>query len=68
MEKPGTRIVFQCKKCEHQINFEVDETTTKEKILAVLGSIKDTDCPNCGEEPYDLWILHDVFFHSGKKR
>ena len=38
-------IVFQCKKCGHLIF-----TPNVIKLL-------ETDCPQCGEEPYANWML-----------
>ena len=49
--------VFICRKCEH--NMYVEET---ENFSEDLGKLSITDCPNCGEEGYDNWIL------SGRKR
>jgi len=38
-------LIFQCKKCLHQVY-----TDDARKMLT-------SDCPNCGEEPYENWIL-----------
>lgn len=39
--------VFICKKCEHILYIENKK----------LNKIVDYDCPNCGEEGYELWIF-----------
>ena len=44
--------VFICRKCEH--NLYVEET---ENFAEKLGDIAVSDCPNCGEEGYENWIL-----------
>lgn len=44
-------IVFECRKCEH--NLFVAKDQLQEKILKVIKM----DCPNCGEEAGDIWIL-----------
>jgi DNA-directed RNA polymerase subunit RPC12/RpoP len=44
-EKPDW--IFKCYKCEHQMY------VGKEKTSVVLK----TDCPECGEEAYENWIL-----------
>jgi len=40
-------LIFICKKCGHNIYVSLD------KIRKLLK----TECPACGEEAYDLWIL-----------
>ena len=40
-------LIFKCYKCSH--NLYIDKSRVK-KILK-------TDCPECGEEPYENWIL-----------
>lgn len=44
--------VFICRKCEHELYVKDVENMGKE-----LGEIAVMDCPNCGEEGYDNWIL-----------
>lgn len=39
--------VFICRKCEHNLYL------AKRDIKKLLK----LDCPNCGEEPYELWIF-----------
>ena len=57
MEDKKFRIVFKCHKCEHQMHI----TTTGEDqyIAAKLHKLLYLDCPSCGEEPYENWILID---------
>lgn len=45
MKKPD--FIFKCYKCGHQVYI------AKEKAIKMLK----TDCPECGEEPYNNWIL-----------
>uniref|UniRef100_A0A6H1ZHY0 Uncharacterized protein n=1 Tax=viral metagenome TaxID=1070528 RepID=A0A6H1ZHY0_9ZZZZ len=40
-------LIFICKKCRH--NLYVDSNKVK-KLFKI-------DCPHCGEEPDELWIL-----------
>jgi Zn finger protein HypA/HybF involved in hydrogenase expression len=40
-------FIFKCRKCNH--NIYVD----KPKVGKLIG----TDCPECGEEENELWIL-----------
>lgn len=40
-------LIFICKKCGH--NLYVDPVKVK-KLFKI-------DCPECGEESYELWIL-----------
>ena len=44
--------VFICRKCGH--NLYAEETPD---FGEKLGRICAMDCPNCGEEGYDNWIL-----------
>lgn len=44
--------VFICRKCEHELYVKDVEDMGKE-----LGKITVMDCPECGEEGYDNWIL-----------
>ena len=42
-------LIFICRKCEHNLY-----------VSPEIGSIKrllKKDCPNCGEEREELWIL-----------
>lgn len=46
-------IVFKCRKCEH--NLYVEET---DDFAEKLGEkIAEYECPSCGEEGYENWIL-----------
>lgn len=40
-------LIFVCQKCEHQVY------VNKSKVMKILKN----DCPECGEEPYENWIL-----------
>lgn len=44
--------VFVCRKCEHNL-FVKDSVNLGKK----LGKICKMDCPNCGEQGEDNWIL-----------
>lgn len=48
MEKE-TYLHFQCYKCDHQLYLANTEKWTKKLVK--------TDCPSCGEEPYENWIF-----------
>jgi len=48
-------IIFACYKCGHRyyinkeyINFEI------------IKELLDFNCPTCGEEPYENWILYGL--------
>lgn len=40
---------FQCKKCSHRV--------FTDKIKKVLKELPKTDCPECGEEGEENWIV-----------
>ena len=44
-------LVFVCRKCGHQVYKEEWSTEKGMKVMIKL------DCPNCGEEAYENWIL-----------
>jgi DNA replicative helicase MCM subunit Mcm2 (Cdc46/Mcm family) len=48
-------FVFMCRKCGH--NLYVEENPN---FLNRLGKIAVMDCPICGEEGYENWILSHV--------
>ena len=50
-EKKKPDIVFSCKKCEHQLYVSKGHFLTK--LIEMIGG----ECPNCGEERYENWIL-----------
>lgn len=45
-------LVFVCKKCGHEMYVENTENLMKD-----LCKLSSKDCPECGEEGYDLWLL-----------
>jgi predicted RNA-binding Zn-ribbon protein involved in translation (DUF1610 family) len=45
-------VVFECRKCGHNIYVE-----STEDLLKKLGEVSNLDCPSCGEEPDGNWIL-----------
>lgn len=45
-------IVFECRKCGHQLYVE-----NTEDVVAKIGKVSNYDCPNCGEEPDFNWLL-----------
>jgi DNA replicative helicase MCM subunit Mcm2 (Cdc46/Mcm family) len=47
-----TDIVFSCRKCGHLLFVSQDKLSIKS-----LTMIAKKDCPECGEEGYENWIL-----------
>lgn len=45
-------VVFTCKKCGHQMYVE-----NTENLAQSLNKLTVTDCPSCGEESDENWIL-----------
>ena len=45
-------VVFKCRKCEHRIYVE-----NTDDIVRNLRYVSNSDCPNCGEEPDENWVL-----------
>ena len=45
-------VVFKCKKCGHHIYIE-----NTDDIVKMIRMVSNSDCPNCGEEPDDNWVL-----------
>ena len=57
----GNRMYFVlgCRKCEHRLYVPLSITRGSAKsFLKKLSDIADNyDCPECGEEPYENWVL-----------
>lgn len=45
-------LIFKCYKCGHNLYLTDGATLTGKQIAKKLN----IDCPDCGEERYDLWI------------
>ena len=45
-------LVFVCKKCGHELYVE-----NTDNLMSDLCKLSVKDCPECGEEGLDLWIL-----------
>ena len=59
-------IKFKCRKCETERTTLIPDTFTVENILTKLSYLERTDCPTCGEEPYDNWLFVGVGKVRGK--
>lgn len=51
-------IVFKCRKCEHEIYMPCAAKMVLN--LRVLNKLSKADCPQCGEQGYENWILKGV--------
>lgn len=45
-------LIFRCRKCGHELYVEEGQ-----RLGSLLGRIADYDCPSCGEDGYENWIL-----------
>ena len=45
-------LILICRKCDHRLY--VSGWDKKSKLKKIL---EEEDCPNCGEEPFENWIL-----------
>ena len=45
-------IVFECRKCGHQLYMDAYNISWKH-----FKKLAEKDCPQCGEEGYENWIL-----------
>jgi transcription elongation factor Elf1 len=50
MKDTDTEIIFKCRKCEHHLFVEVI-------TLKAMHKVSKYECPNCGEEGNENWIL-----------
>lgn len=48
-------IVFSCRKCGHQLYVDSYNIGWKR-----LGALSKKDCPECGEEGFENWILSGI--------
>lgn len=51
-------MVTQCRKCGHLLYSTKIED--HERLIKYIKNIEKTECPNCGEEGYDNWILKGI--------
>ena len=51
MAKTNPDIVFKCYKCYHHLYI------SKKDLLGKVIKLPETECPNCGEEGYENWIV-----------
>lgn len=54
------KISFSCRKCGHILILRIDQDTDADRIMKRIGKVSRKECPACGEEPYENWILYDV--------
>lgn len=45
-------VVFQCRKCEHNLYIE-----NTDELFKKLGKVSNMDCPSCGEYDEGNWRL-----------
>jgi len=50
-EQNKAEFVFICCKCDHRLYVELNGSVSK------LNEIANKDCPSCGEEGYENWLL-----------
>lgn len=50
-------LVFECRKCEHQLYVDVNSHVNLNLVNTIDNIANKYPCPNCGEEPYENWIL-----------
>ena len=54
------RITIVCRKCGGRQGFLFPPTYTHNAIFRKIHMITAADCPYCGEEAYENWILRSV--------
>lgn len=53
MKKPQiTDLIFVCRKCNHNLYQGIEGN-----LLKKLLKLSETECPNCGEQGEELWLL-----------
>lgn len=48
-------VVFKCRKCKCRLCVE-----NTDDIMRSIKRVSNTDCPECGADPVDNWVLDDV--------
>lgn len=61
------RIVFQCRKCYHNLVYDIPDDESVDGMLKTFKRVLRKSCPNCGEEPYENWVLFKVMVRKDKK-
>lgn len=51
----GKSVVLQCRKCGHLLYVDINN-----KLLDVIKKIDDVECPTCGEEGCENWVVRGI--------
>jgi len=51
----GKSVVIQCRKCGHLLYVDIND-----KLLKRLADIENIECPTCGEEGFENWVVRGV--------
>ena len=51
----GKSVVLQCRKCGHLLYVGIND-----KLLNRIKNINKIECPTCGEEGYENWVVRGV--------
>ena len=54
------QVIFKCRKCESEQRAMIPDTMPVKDVFAKLHKVEKTDCPVCGEEPYNNWLFVGV--------
>lgn len=47
-------LVFKCRKCGHELYMD---SYTRSIVWRTFKELSERDCPECGEDGYENWIL-----------
>jgi len=50
-------LIFICKKCDHKLYITNGTKLTGKELYKKLINL---ECPNCGEEPGELWTFEGI--------
>lgn len=51
----GKSVVLQCRKCGHLLYVGINN-----KLLDTIKKIDDVECPSCGEEGNENWVVRGI--------
>ena len=57
-------INVKCRKCEQRLQIVFAPAAPLCEVVEKLKHICDNECPTCGEEPYENWMIESVTLPS----
>lgn len=60
-----SNVNFVCRKCEHVLAMN-PSTKDADELMYMIFKISNMDCPYCGEQSFENWVLSEVTLGDGE--